>query len=242
MPRDAETRYRRRSDRLGNSFTALCGGALALNLLLVVGILALLAWNGGRYFWQRDLTELTMKDGSKILGEVWETEKRPTEGPRAGVDRLRLKTGNRDLAGLDFAWIDRRDIASISTPPKALLLERLEYGNFYGSIREIHVGGQVAARGAEASWRAFGPLHEKKRVEQRGVEKLEKGEIGEINAAIEALRLEKKKLDLAALPAAEKALRAAALDQDLAEPEADYQKLADRLSAMRAALESDTVV
>ncbi len=242
MSRSSPKPARRRSDLLGDSFTALCGGALALNLLLVVGILALLAWNGGRYFWQRDLTELTMKDGKKILGEVWETEKRPTEGQRAGVDRLRLKTGNRDLAGLDFAWIDRKDIASIATPPKALLLERLEYGNFYGSIREIHFDGKVVANGGDASWRAFGPLHEKKRVEQRAVEKLEKGEIGEINAAIESLRLGQKKLDLSTLPPAEKAQRSAALAQDLAEREAEYQKLADHLSAMRTALERDTVV
>ncbi|HEV7669180.1 MAG TPA: phosphate ABC transporter permease PstA [Thermoanaerobaculia bacterium] len=227
---------------LGDSFTALCGGALALNLLLVVGILALLAWNGGRYFWQRDLAELTMKDGRKILGEVWEQEKRPTEGERPGVDRLRLKTGNRDLAGLDFAWIDRKDIASIAAPPEALLVERLEYGNFYGSIREIHVGGKVAASGPEASWHAFGPLHEKKVAERREVEKLEKGDIGEINAAIEALRLGRKKLDLSPLPPAEKARRVASLDQELAEREAEYQKLADRLSAMRETLERDTVV
>ncbi len=227
---------------LGDSFTALCGGALALNLLLVFGILALLAWNGGRYFWQRDLVELTMKDGRKVLGEVWEEEKRPTEGPRAGVDRLRLKTGNRDLAGLDFAWVDRKDIARIAIPPQALLVERLEYGNFYGSIREIHVGGKVVASGPDASWRAFFPLHEKKVAERKTVEKLEKGDIGDINAAIEALRLARKKLDFSTLPAAKKARRAAALEQDLAEREAEYQKLADRLSALREALDRDTVV
>ena len=233
---------RRRSDLLGDSFTALCGGALALNLLLVVGILALLAWNGGQYFWQRDLVELTMKDGRKVLGEVWDEEKRATEGQRLGVDRLRLKTGNRDLAGLDFAWIDRKDIASMATPPGALVLERLEYGNFYGSIREIQVGGKVVAEGAEASWRAFQALHEKKNIEKRAVEKLEKGEIGDINAAIEALRLGQKRLDLSSLSAEEKARRAAALAQELAEREAEYQRLADRLSTLRTALESDTVV
>lgn len=233
---------RRRSDLLGDSFTALCGGALALNLLLVVGILALLAWNGGRYFWQRDLVELTMKDGSKVLGEVWEQEKRTTAGERAGVDRLRLKIGNRDLAGLDFAWIDRKDVAAIANPPKALLLERLEYGNFYGSIREIHSGGKVVATGADASWRAFGPLHEKKMAERKEVEDLEKGDIGEINGAIEGLRLKKKKLDLSTISSAEKASRAAAIDRELSQREAEYQKLADRLSAMRTALERDTVV
>ncbi len=242
MSRPNSTPAKRRSDVLGDSFTALCGGALALNLLLVVGILALLAWNGGRFFWQRDLIELTMKDGSKVLGELWEEEKRPTEGERQGVDRLRLKIGNRDLVGLDFAWVDRAGIASISNPPGAVLLERLEYGNFYGTIQEIRSGGKVVASGSEASWQAFGPLHRQKIAESEKVADLEKGEIGDINAAIEKLRLRRKKLDLLSLPAAEKARRIAGLDADLAVREAEYQKLADRLSAMREELERDQIV
>ena len=35
----------RRTDLLGDGLTALCGGALALNLLFVVGLLAILASN-----------------------------------------------------------------------------------------------------------------------------------------------------------------------------------------------------
>ncbi len=144
--------------------------------------------------------------------------------------------------GLDFAWVDRAGIASISTPPGAVLLERLEYGNFYGSIQEIRSGGKVVASGPEASWQAFGPLHRQKIAESEKVADLEKGEIGDINAAIEKLRLRRKKLDLLSLPAAEKARRIAGLDADLAAREAEYQKLADRLSAMRDELERDRIV
>jgi len=67
--------YRRRAGAVGQALTWLCGGALALNLLLVIAILALLAWNGLSYFWQKDLIELTLKDGHKVLGEVWTEEK-----------------------------------------------------------------------------------------------------------------------------------------------------------------------
>ena len=55
--------------------------------------------------------------------------------------------GRRGSSVADFAEVTK------STPEKALLLERLEYGNFYGSIREIHVGGKVVANGAAA----YGP-------------------------------------------------------------------------------------
>ena len=69
--------YRRRSAVIGQALTWLCGGALAFNLLLVVSILLLLAYNGLSYFWQRDLVELTMKDGRKVLGDVWACAEAP---------------------------------------------------------------------------------------------------------------------------------------------------------------------
>jgi ABC-type phosphate transport system auxiliary subunit len=97
---------RHRREIIGQSLTWLCGGALAFNLLLVIGILALLAWNGLGFFWQKDLLELTLKDGRKVLGEVWDTEKAETAAQTGGapIDRIRLKIGNRDVEGLDFAW------------------------------------------------------------------------------------------------------------------------------------------
>ena len=63
-----------RSELFGQAMTWLCGGALAFNLLLVIGIMGLLAWNGLGYFWQRELVQLTLKDGTSLLGEVWEVE------------------------------------------------------------------------------------------------------------------------------------------------------------------------
>src|SRR5215208_2541834 len=78
--------WRRRSDFLGRSFTWLCGGALAFNLLLVLAILGLLAYNGLSYFWQRDLIQLTLADGTRVLGEVWEHEKLDALRGQAVVD------------------------------------------------------------------------------------------------------------------------------------------------------------
>lgn len=51
-------------DLLSDGLTALCGGALALNLLLVVGLLVVLVVNGLSYFWQPDLVRIERADGS----------------------------------------------------------------------------------------------------------------------------------------------------------------------------------
>jgi phosphate transport system permease protein len=237
--------YRRRSGAIGQALTWLCGGALAFNLLLVVSILLLLAYNGLSYFWQRDLVELTMTDGRKILGEVWEVEQAPeATGSRAAaaIDRLRMKIGNRDVAGLDFAWIDAKDIAGRSRPQDVVMLERLEWGNFYGTMAELRKGGQVLATGPDAVWKAFEPLHERKGKELDAIEELEKGAIGDINYEIEHLRLQQKKLDLETLPDAERQRRKADLDRELAGQEARYEQLATRLTQMREAFQAETLV
>ncbi|MEO6194355.1 MAG: phosphate ABC transporter permease PstA [Thermoanaerobaculia bacterium] len=237
--------YRKRSGAVGQALTWLCGGALALNLLLVILIMGLLAYNGLSYFWQKDLMELTLKDGRRILGELWSEEKSAAEtGTRAAaaIDRIRLKIGNRDVGGLDFVWIDAKDIARRSRPADVVMLERLEWGNFYGTMAELRQGGQVLAAGPEAVWKAFGPLHERKLQDLHRIEKLEKGEIGDVNFQIERLRLAEKKLDIEKVSDAERARRKAALEREVAVAQGRYDRLAARLSQMRDRYQAETLV
>jgi len=49
----------RRTELMGQAFTWLCGGALAFNVLLVIGILVLLAWNGLGYSGRRSCSSST---------------------------------------------------------------------------------------------------------------------------------------------------------------------------------------
>jgi phosphate transport system permease protein len=237
--------YRRRSGAIGQALTWLCGGALALNLLLVIAIMALLAYNGLSYFWQKDLIELDLKDGRHILGEVWSQEQSAAEtGTRAAaaIDRVRLKIGNRDVNGLDFVWIDAKDIARRVRPQGVVMLERLEWGNFYGTMAELRQGKTVLASGPDAVWKAFGPLHESKLRELHQIEKLEKGAIGDVNYAIERQRLAEKKLDISGLPAAERDRRKAAIERQVAVDQGRYDQLAARLSQMRDRYQAETLV
>ncbi|HYG63560.1 MAG TPA: phosphate ABC transporter permease PstA [Thermoanaerobaculia bacterium] len=237
--------HRRRSELVGQSLTWLCGGALAFNVLLVLGIMILLAWNGLGYFWQRDLVEIAMKDGTKVLGEVWEIEQVPAEPGQAAdtaIDRVRVKTANRDIGGLDFAWIDESAIAGRRLPAQAVLLERQEWGNFHGFMTELREGGKVVARGPEPVWERFEILHERAMERRERVEELEKGAIGDVNYEIEQLRLDRRKLEIQELPAAELQRRAAEIDRRLEERQAEYQQLADRLFKMREEMLADTLV
>ncbi|HWN44249.1 MAG TPA: phosphate ABC transporter permease PstA [Thermoanaerobaculia bacterium] len=213
-----------RSELFGQAMTWLCGGALAFNLLLVIGIMGLLAWHGLSYFWQKDLVQLTLKDGTRFLGEIWEVEQVAEAPGEPAIDRFRIKTANRDVGGLDFAWIKAVDVASRVRPAGAVLLERLEWGNFHGFMEELRDGDKILARGPEASWKAFHELHDKKAGQREQVEELEKGEIGDVNYAIEKLRLEGR------------------AGRELAEREAEYEQLANRLFKLREELDKGTLV
>jgi len=227
----------------GMSMTALCGGALALNLLLILGILLLIGYHGGRYFWQKDLVELERKDAPPLLGEIHaiETVPAPEEGG-APISRTQLRLGNRDLTGNDFVWVDDSDVVSRSYPDDAVLLERQEWGNFYGRMVELRRGEEVLAEGADAVWRAFGPLHDKKMAERAAIRELEKGEIGDINYEIERLRLAQKRLELRPPPPAELERSKADLERRLEAKSAEYHEAAERLFKQREELVAERLI
>ncbi|MEO8198682.1 MAG: hypothetical protein ABI689_18360, partial [Thermoanaerobaculia bacterium] len=82
---------RLRREFFGVSMTALCGGALALNLVLILGLLAVIGYQGGRFFWQRDLPEFTLTDGSKLLGEIHSQQTIPAATAGAGGERFQIR-------------------------------------------------------------------------------------------------------------------------------------------------------
>ncbi len=232
----------RRRDAAGRVLTWLCGGALALNLILIAGLLVVLIVNGASYFWQRDLVQMHLADGTTLLGIVFEQEAIPEVAGEAPATRIRIGVGNRDLGGPDFRWLDEREIAAREIPPDAVLLERLEWGNFYGRMLELRRGETVLARGPAETWQAFGPLHARKRSELTAIDDLERGEIARINAEIERLRLAARALARKGDTDPQRAAREAELEARTATAEAEYARAAAELSAQREALVAETLV
>lgn len=104
------------------------GAALVIAMALMLGLLALVLVNAGWGFWPKPLELFQLRDGETLLGERWDQERDPRN---QGV-RWRVKVGNRDLWGSDFRLLAKAEVVSTSRPEDAWLLERLEYGNFYG--------------------------------------------------------------------------------------------------------------
>jgi phosphate transport system permease protein len=137
----------------GDLFIWSCGAGLSLSLLMIGGLLALILINGFGYFWPADLVELTIKDGKHVVGQLAGEEVDPK-----GVARIRVKIGNRDLYGLDYRWINTDQILERTKPPDLVLMERREWGNFYGRLRMLVKGDQVVAEGPDAVWQSLPSL------------------------------------------------------------------------------------
>lgn len=115
--------------RDGETFVWISAAGLAGVLLLVVAVLVVVLANGLGFFWPSRIDQVTLRDGTVLLGQPLESEATPEGG-----ERRRYKVGNRDLYGQDFRWIDLAEIAAVAQPVDVIALERAEYGNFYGRL------------------------------------------------------------------------------------------------------------
>jgi len=222
--------------RSGEPFIWLTGSALALCLLLVVGLVALILVNGLGFFWPKDVVRLTLTDGRALTGIVREREAVPDRG---GEYRIKLQVANRDLYGADFVWVDEARIARREDPPDVTVIERTEWGLLIGTLAEFRDGGRVVAAGpgpALAELRRRLPAAARLRREIRSIEK---GEIGAINHAQEQARLALKRLELRGVATGPEV---EALGRRTAVLQARYAAEEARLAALRKQQTASVVV
>ncbi|HKF58980.1 MAG TPA: phosphate ABC transporter permease PstA [Blastocatellia bacterium] len=178
----------------GEPYIWLTGGALAFCVLMVAGMVLLIAFNGLSGFWPTRLVRFAMNDGRVILGRVEDRDLSadPSEGKKY---RIKVNRGNRDLDQADFIWLEESDVAEHDQPSDALVVERTEWGSFFGQIKALKDGDHLVAEGpSEGLSAVIAALPETHRL-QRQIVGIEKKEIGDINEAQEHLRLRSTRLE-----------------------------------------------
>jgi phosphate transport system permease protein len=177
--------------RSGEPFIWLTGGALAFALLMVVGLVGIIVSNAVGFFWPAAVIRLTLTDGSVLTGQVAERE----VIPGTTQSRTKMRVANRDLYGADFVWVDDAKIARRDTPPDVVVIERTEWGLLIGVIKEVREGGAAVASGPAAvtELRRRMPAAADLR---REIYRVERGDIGAINQAVEQVRLTLRKLEI----------------------------------------------
>ena len=236
----------------GSPWVWMNAGAVSIAVIMTLGLLAVIAVRGLEHFWPSDVIVVDYQvPGSApkvIAGEVVQAEEVPrarlaASGLPVNVEggefmtRELLKVGNRDVYGADFSWVIAEWLSNQRKPDDLLVLERREWGNFYGQLLNIKESGQLVAEGAAAAdelqqrIERIDELHAK-------IAKLERVDIGRINHGLERLRLKTRKLELdGELDAAAQA----ELDAERAEWDAQYKALEGELSGLYQAFNRDSV-
>lgn len=183
-------------------------GAVSVCLIMVFAVLGLITVRGVGHFWPTEVAQFSYQDNNKtmpLFGEKVDSTVTPAAMARANgftlapdeevLIRHLVKVGNRDVTGADFRWIEQRNVREESYPEDLVVIERREWGNFYGRLVEIKDTGKVIATGNTAVAIVQEKLSETL-VLFKQINVLEKKDIGAVNFNLERLRLKQKRLTL----------------------------------------------
>ena len=231
----------------------LNAAAVSISLIMIVGVLGLVTVRGVGHFWPHQVTRFSyQEEGNKepqiIIGEKVDSSVTPAAMAKSTGFKMAdnedtlvqylIKTGNRDVTGSDFRWIQERNVKEQSDPADMMVVERREWGNFYGQLLEVKESGKTIATGEQA-WPVLQTKIEEALAIFKEIAHLEKKEIGAINYALERLRLKQRKLEL------KNRLDDAAKQQIAAEKagyEAEYKQYQTQLAELYQKIRRDSLV
>lgn len=233
----------------------LNAGAVAVCMIMVVGLIGLIAVRGFGHFWPADVAEVVITDEkgnrSVVLGEVVRSQTIPAAVARdAGyyvpenrelVTRFLFKQGNRDQTGRDFAWYTEIGMAEFQYPENVFAIERREWGNFYGYPVKLAQDGRTINAEAPEFWQAVQASVDRSLALHDDIKAIERRRIGRINSDMEQLRLERRMLDLRNVEGLERDQVEARIDQRSSELDAEYQVLRTELDALYASTRRDSL-
>ncbi len=193
--------------RTGTPWIWLTAASVGLSLIAVVGLCLMIFGKGLAHFWPSNVEQYQITENGQrkvIIGEHFSSEMVPkqrliTAGAEVPADapeqieRLLIKTGNREFVDLDFRWLLETQIMVREEPDGIAVLERVSNGNFYGVIEQVKFQGQVMDLPlAEAIEQSLDTS-----LEYRDQAKaLQNGPINQINYQLEQLRLKARKYEL----------------------------------------------
>jgi phosphate transport system permease protein len=231
----------------GSPWIWLSAGGVSISLISVLGLLWLIASRGLSYFWPSELYQFDVVDeqGVKkvVIGEIYDREQIPVDqlahldlvlDPQQEVlERLLIKTGNRELVSLDFRWLLSHNIKNTQTPEDLVVVERRTHGNFYGYIDSIILDGETV------TIEQLPELLARVEAFQSQIDQLQKSDIGAINYQLERLRLKTRKYQLDNKLTADVQ---AEIDSEIAKLNAEYATLEKELLGYRADISRDHII
>ncbi|ABM60889.1 phosphate ABC transporter permease PstA [Halorhodospira halophila] len=232
--------------RQGTPWIWLNAGAVAVSLVMVFGLIGHIAYNGLQHFWPSDVIAFEYDEPGRepvaVMGEVDAAETLTTAAARergfqvedddALITRYRIKRGNRDVDSRDFVWYADVNMSEWAYPEDAVVIERRQWGDFIGYLRDVRIDGErveeVSDQG-DATWDRFLELYRENQSRLDEIQRIERVEIGAVNAEIEEIRLSLRQIEAdPSLSEEERTEQVEALEAERDRWEAEYAELEER--------------
>lgn len=236
----------RRSKPAGEVWVWLSSMGLTVGLAMVVALISLIVINGMGVFWPKPVIQIELREGSPAMMRGSRTVGGLVSSIRTkiiqrvgeqGVERVpdrewHLMTGNKDVYGSGFKYVDLHDAERVQEPADAMVVERMEYGHAIGLPLRVELGDQRTVAADDPAF--VGALHgliQEVRERRDRIREIEKIQIGAINHEMERIRLREKALREAGDdPTPEHA----ALQEEQAGLQKKYEVLAAQATELRA--------
>ncbi|MDA1342508.1 MAG: phosphate ABC transporter permease PstA [Proteobacteria bacterium] len=193
----------------GSPWIWLNAAAVSACLIMIVGVLGLIVVRGIGHFWPAQVARFSYQEDNAqaktLFAEIIDTSVTPAAAAKISGYKMaddednlvqyQIKTGNRDVTGADFRWLQERNIKSQDLPADLMVVERREWGNFYGQLVAVKESGKTLASDGQA-WSVAQTKIDEALIVYEEIAHLEKKEIGAINYSLEQLRLKGRKLEL----------------------------------------------
>lgn len=244
----------------GEPFIWFNAAAVTISSVAVVALLLLLAVRGLGHFWPGTVYEITYSQpgttpvhvlGERVEAETITVEQLHNSGVQYVTDKLTVrrdlfKLGNREILGHDFSWFLYPWLVDEKAPKTALVLERREWGNFYGFLRQVKESGTVIADSNDDDsvlWQALQQRLQRAADLHDEIYRIEKKQIGTINYKIDDLRLRTRKLELNKSKLADTAIarEQERIEADRVQLQAEYQALQARLADLYGQVNRDSI-
>jgi phosphate transport system permease protein len=234
----------------GDPWIWLNAGAVSISIVVVFGLLFMIAAKGMGHFWPANVYQFEYQsdaDKNIIIGEFIQAENidlfryeesglgKAPEGSEY-VKRWLIKTGNREILSADFRWVDDFKVTSKTTPEDLIVVERTEWGNFYGYLRQIKESGETLS-GENVNWQQLEARIDRVIELREKIHALENNDIGAINYQLERLRLKRRSLELEGLDSKENLAKIDVQEKNLDD---EYQLLRKELLVLNTKISRDT--
>ncbi len=232
----------------GEVYVWLASMGLVIGLTMIVFLLGLILWEGVKSFWPEPVAVFELRQDAggamqQIAGQITKEQEKAGQATAAENAALeyQIRTANRDTYGSSYRYLDSSQIASVTYPSGLVEVERMEFGNAVGFPESVVFGksGRTVASGSEEFAGALAKAVQDAATRRAQIEKIEKKEIGSINAEMTSLRNRERSLKSKDEKTAEEEKEIAGKVGSL---QGEFEKLATRARELRGEQKNDVLV